>query len=80
MNLFLRKQKMKVIARIFLWIMKIRYKVEVKNFPTIDNDSNYLVLPNHIAYVDPVLLRCIFRPYINIRPVVTSDFSNNPFL
>jgi len=71
---------MKLIARIFLWIMKIRYKVEIKNFPTIDPNSNYLVLPNHIAYVDPVLLWCIFRPYTNIRPVATSDFSKNPFL
>ncbi len=60
--------------------MKIRYKIEIKNFPTIDANSNYLVLPNHIAYVDPVLLWCVFRPYTNIRPVATSDFSKNPFL
>jgi 1-acyl-sn-glycerol-3-phosphate acyltransferase len=71
---------MKLIARFFLWVMKIRYKIEIKNFPTIDANSNYLVLPNHIAYVDPVLLWCIFRPYTNIRPVATSDFSKNPFL
>ena len=60
--------------------MKIRYNVEIKNFPKIEDGVNYLVLPNHIAYVDPVLLWCIFRPYINIRPVATSDFSKNPFL
>jgi 1-acyl-sn-glycerol-3-phosphate acyltransferase len=71
---------MKLVARLMLWIMKIRYKIDIKNFPTFDEDSNYLVLPNHIAYVDPVLMWSIFRPYIKIRPVATSDFSKNPFL
>jgi 1-acyl-sn-glycerol-3-phosphate acyltransferase len=71
---------MKLIAKLFLWIMKIRYNVVIKNLPNFDKDSNYLVLPNHIAYVDPVLMWCIFRPYINIRPVATSDFAKNPFL
>ena len=60
--------------------MKIRYKLDIKNFPSFDDNSNYLVLPNHIAYVDPVLMWSIFRPYIKIRPVATSDFSKNPFL
>jgi 1-acyl-sn-glycerol-3-phosphate acyltransferase len=71
---------MKMVARFLFWIMKIRYNVEIKNFPKIEDGVNYLVLPNHIAYVDPVLLWCIFRPYIKIRPVATSDFSKNPFL
>ena len=52
----------------------------IKNFPHFEEKTNYLVLPNHIAYVEPVLLWCIFRPYVNIRPVATSDFSKNPFL
>ena len=60
--------------------MKIRYNVVIKNFPHFEEKTNYLVLPNHIAYVEPVLLWCIFRPYVNIRPVATSDFSKNPFL
>jgi 1-acyl-sn-glycerol-3-phosphate acyltransferase len=71
---------MKLVARLLLWIMKIRYRLEIKGFPSFDDKSNYLVLPNHIAYVDPILMWCIFRPYINIRPVATSDFSKNPFL
>ena len=71
---------MKLVARLLLWIMKIRYKLDIKGFPSFDSESNYLVLPNHIAYVDPVLMWCIFRPYIKIRPVATSDFSKNPFL
>jgi 1-acyl-sn-glycerol-3-phosphate acyltransferase len=71
---------MKLIAKLLLWIMKIRYNVVIKNFPHFEEKTNYLVLPNHIAYVEPVLLWCIFRPYVNIRPVATSDFSKNPFL
>lgn len=60
--------------------MSIRYDVEIKNLPEFKEGENYLVLPNHIAFVDPVLIWCIFRPYIKIRPVATSDFSKNPFL
>ena len=71
---------MKIIARILSCIMRIRYKIEVKNIPEFKTWENYLVLPNHIAFVDPVLIWCVFRPHINIRPVVTSDFSKNPFL
>ncbi|MBQ9554099.1 1-acyl-sn-glycerol-3-phosphate acyltransferase [bacterium] len=71
---------MKIVARIMFWIMSIRYDVEIKNLPEFKEGENYLVLPNHIAFVDPVLIWCIFRPYIKIRPVATSDFSKNPFL
>jgi 1-acyl-sn-glycerol-3-phosphate acyltransferase len=71
---------MKIFAKFVAFLLKVRYKVDLKNLESIDEKSNYLVLPNHVAWVDPVIIRSHLRPYIKIRPVVTSDFSKNPAL
>ena len=62
---------MKRFAKLFLFITKSRYTLEIKNLPKLDPQSNYLILPNHIAYIDPVFIWCLFA---------TSRFSENIFL
>jgi len=71
---------MKRLAKLFLWIAKSRYTLEIKNLPKLDLQSNYLILPNHIAYIDPVFIWCLFAPQKKLRAVATSRFSENIFL
>lgn len=71
---------MKRFAKLFLFITKSRYTLEIKNLPKLDPQSNYLILPNHIAYIDPVFIWCLFAPQKKLRAVATSRFSENIFL
>ncbi len=71
---------MKRLAKLFLFITKSRYTLEIKNLPKLDPQSNYLILPNHIAYIDPVFIWCLFAPQKKLRAVATSRFSENIFL
>lgn len=71
---------MKRLAKLFLFITKSRYTLEIKNLPKLDPQSNYLILPNHIAYIDPVFIWCLFVPQKKLRAVATSRFSENIFL
>ena len=71
---------MQRITKLFLWMMKARYTISVKHFPKLDPEYNYFILPNHIAYLDPVLLWAMFYPERKLRPVATSRFAENFFL
>lgn len=71
---------MKRLAKLFLRMMKSRYLLKIKNLPKLDPKTNYLVLPNHIAYIDPVFIWCIFAPQRKLRTVASAKFSENIFL
>lgn len=71
---------MKRFAQCFLRLMKLRYRWTLKNFPKLDPKHNYLILPNHISYLDPALLWSLLRPQRKLRPVATSRFAENRWL
>lgn len=71
---------MKRFAKLFLLIIKTRYKLIIKGLPKLNPDYNYLVLPNHIAYIDPVFIWSILAPQRELRTVTTARFSENIFL
>ncbi len=71
---------MKRFAKCFLRLMRLRYRWTFKNFPKLDPKYNYLILPNHISYLDPALLRSLLRPQRKLRPVATSKFAENRWL
>lgn len=69
---------MKRIASVLLKILSLRYTIEIKGFSDFNEKNNYLILPNHIAYIDPIILRCIIRQKIKISPVTSTMFTENP--
>lgn len=68
---------MKRLARLFLFFIRFRYRLEIKNFPKLDPQHNYLVLPNHISYLEPMIMFSLLYEKIKIRPVATSRFAEN---
>ena len=42
------------------WLFRRRYRVEVDGLPEAAQDTTYLVLPNHPAMVDPMLVTVVF--------------------
>ena len=71
---------MKRHAKLFLWINRLRYTVQNTTLPKKAQNQTFLILPNHISFLEPMLIWSIFRPYTKIRPVVTSFFAENRIL
>ncbi len=71
---------MKRLAKCFLWLMKARYQLQLKSFPKLDPKCNYLILPNHVAYLDPVLIWSLFAEQRQLKTVATARFSQHKLL
>ncbi len=54
-----------------------RYKIVVRNLEALKPECNYLILPNHSAVIDPVILICTLYN-IPIRPFVDELYVTTP--
>jgi long-chain-fatty-acid--[acyl-carrier-protein] ligase len=64
-------------SRLFL---ALRYHWTVDGRETLrDIKAPVLVLPNHPAYIDPMLVYTVLYPQLRMRPMVFSGNFNNPF-
>ncbi len=71
----------KVIFRFFVKILlSLRYKVEIIGLDSIDIKKGFLILPNHPAEIDPVILTAFLGSKFDPRPIVLEDFFNSPAL
>ena len=71
----------KIIFRIFIkLLLSLRYKVKIIGLDAIDVKKGYLILPNHPAEIDPVILTTFLGSKFNPRPIVLEDFFNSPAL
>ena len=57
------------------WIFRRRYKVEVDGLESVPQDRSLLVLPNHPAIVDPMLVTAEFYK-TPLRPLCDESFFN----
>lgn len=63
------------------WILNRRYEVKLELDMTIEPDKTYLVLPNHPAIVDPlVLVTELHRYRLDICPLVDESFFSTAFV
>ncbi len=62
----------KIIARLALAILSLRYKIEAKGLEKISSKKvgGFLFLPNHVALVEPVMLFSFLWPKFRMRPLV----------
>ena len=71
---------MKRLAKLFLWCARFRYDIQIKGLSQLKSGQSYLVLPNHISLLEPIIILSLFVPKVRLRPVATSAFSNNRVL
>jgi len=69
-----------IISSIIRFILSLRYKIELKGFDEIKNDKGVLVLPNHPAEIDPVIISIVLWKKLQPSPIVLEDFYNMPVL
>lgn len=62
------------------WILRRRYEVELSGTACIDPKQTYLIIPNHPAIVDPLLVTTeLHHLQVDIRPLVDESFFSTRF-
>lgn len=60
------------------WALRRRYDVRIDGADGIDPSQTYLVIPNHPAIVDPLIVVTeLHRLHVDIRPLVDESFFSN---
>lgn len=70
----------KGIAAIVRVLLKTRYKIEIKGYLHLKNSSPKLILPNHTALMDPIIVFARLFRYTTAVPVVTAKFYDIPVI
>nr|WP_321452804.1 AMP-binding protein [uncultured Carboxylicivirga sp.] len=71
----------KLVKILFGWlraILSLRYTIEVKGEDVLKHSSPKLILPNHQAIMDPIVLFAHLYKYTTAVPVVTSGYYDMP--
>lgn len=71
---------MKLIAIIYNLILRLRYKIIIKWLENLDKNSQYIILPNHQALVDPQIVVSELSKKIKVNPVISETYFNIPVL
>ncbi len=68
---------MSIIVRFLLAVLSLRYKLHIKGLEHLEKDKAHLIMPSHVALVDPILLYCVLRKKVSLRPLATRKFYDN---
>jgi len=72
------------VVKFFMFIVRkllsLRYKVIVKGAGILESSSPILILPNHQALIDPILLMCHIYRNSKAIPVIISNYYDIPVL
>jgi long-chain-fatty-acid--[acyl-carrier-protein] ligase len=69
-----------MLARILKGLLGLRYRITVTGIENISKTNGVLILPNHPAEVDPVIITTILWDLLHPRPVVIEGMYRLPFL
>ena len=71
---------MRLSSAILKFFIRIRYRVGIKWLELLDSEWSKLVLPSHVALMDPVIMFAFLWSKKRLSPVVTEDYYNVPVL
>ena len=58
--------------------LSARYRVEIRGAEHLSGPAPVLVLPNHVALIDPVILSSFFAPERILSPLVSETYYRVP--
>ena len=65
---------MKLMVRLLRWLLSFRYKVEIKGIDLLNNEQTFLIMPSHVALVDPIIIYAFLRGKVKFHLVVTRAY------
>ena len=69
-----------LVSDIVRLILSLRYKIELIGIDKIENNKGVLILPNHPAEIDPVIMAILLWRKLQPSPIILEDFYNIPGL
>jgi long-chain-fatty-acid--[acyl-carrier-protein] ligase len=69
-----------MLSTIVKKLLSLRYQISVSGLETIDASRGVLILPNHPAEIDPVIVTTYLWDLLHPRPVVLESMYKLPFL
>lgn len=70
---------MRILAFIIRLILSLRYRVRIEGAEHLGSVRGALILPNHPALVDPLIISAWLWPLARMRPLVSERFVQAPF-
>jgi 1-acyl-sn-glycerol-3-phosphate acyltransferase len=61
-------------------VLSLRYTISVKGLEHLDKKIASLIMPSHIALVDPIIIRSLLNKKVVLHPVMTKLYYSNIFL
>ncbi len=71
---------MKILLFIVRRILSLRYKVSISGSQKLKHEGPVLILPNHVALVDPRIILSFLGKYLPVSPVASEKYYNKPGL
>ncbi len=69
---------MKIILFLVRLIHSLRYRVKISWEENLEHSWPLLILPNHVALVDPRILISFLGKYVSVSPVASEKYYNKP--
>ena len=67
-------------SKLMKFLIRFRYRVNIKWLELLDEKWSNLILPSHVALMDPVIMFAFLWDKKKLSPVVTEDYYNIPIL
>lgn len=71
---------MRLLMKIYEYILSLRYNVTIEWEKELQHDWPILLMPNHVALVDPQIITWFLYKYLDVSPVVVETYYNKPLL
>ena len=71
---------MSLFPKVLKFLIKFRYRVNITWLELLDSDWSKLILPSHVALMDPVIMFAFLWDKKNLSPIVTESYYNMPIL
>ena len=69
---------MSFYTKLLKFLIKFRYKVSITWLELLDSDNSKLILPSHIALMDPFIVFAFLWKNKKLNPLVTENYYNVP--
>ena len=67
-------------SKFLQFLIKFRYRIKITWLELLDSEWSKLILPSHVALMDPVIMFAFLWQKKKLSPVVTEDYYNVPIL
>lgn len=64
----------KIVAAFVRLLLKIRYRVDIVGLEQLKDKRGALILPNHPAEIDPVILSAFLWKFLSVRPLILEKY------